>query len=918
MPKKTPYRKMKKTACLLTSSFPVLESILLFTQVRSIGNKVDYSTRYTQRLQCRAQSTPFAKSPTAQIGQTDLDEEFSSTPLGWCADSMTPWRRVYEAGSLEKLPASGWKIHISTIFDEAEQSLSLCSEVCQSFRIPFKHLQSARELDISLGKYADRKSGGKFITVYPYTEDQFIRLLDELGTALNGMHGPYILTDIQFKKTAPVFFRYGAFHGTFLTDGRIGIPDPTGEIVPDARDFLVTRPKFVTIPDKISTLVAKRDSAYKEKGNPLDPYEVISALHFSFGGGVYRAVGTRDQKDVVIKEARAWAGYSSRTVSATDRLKGERTYLQRLSSSRYFPKYVDWLTRYGNSYLVEEFIEGRTLQSWIASKYPLLRLKDSDNSALKKYEKPAMEIAKKIVLAIKEAHAKKIALMDIQPKNVLVLDNNDIKIIDLESARDLEASSKGAVGTPGFVPFTEAVKNLDRDRYALAQLLMYIFAPSLEPTFSAGLDDRRMEFIKKTYSEGVFDFIEEVRDAVGERLLQPRFGVRHVEIGPQKDSANETIFSISWDVWRDGLIEGIKFVGLNRLDVIPQFPGDYRQFDETDLGASADVESGAAGVMMSLIRLKAWDTMPDKIKNRIVDTLLSSRRILPMDGLLRGQPGIALTLLEAGYREQALQMLNNSWSDAISGRNISVRTGLAGTVLAYASALAIDSTAELPIQEAADQLRSILVDGCDALPSRYSETGNPVGVFDGWSGVALACQALFQLTGDSYWERMSSVLLERDIAHLKKTSSGCYYVNYGGVNYCYLSEGSAGIGYVAHIIDPERYSEVLTGVQSGLTNFMSLNTGLFQGICGCAATLLEISSYNSGFPAQQISDAVKNHGLEFADMDGAYMLGNDSLYISLDYATGTAGFLLVGQSIAESKCLWTPWSPILFSGHVKQ
>ncbi|MDR0626556.1 MAG: hypothetical protein LBG11_04725, partial [Bifidobacteriaceae bacterium] len=77
----------------------------------------------------------------------------------------------------------------------------------------FKYLPSLDALFNQNRKYAPRSSSGKFVTIYPADDDEFIDLLYELDRRLGDADGPYILSDVQFGH-GPVYFRYGAFRVT--------------------------------------------------------------------------------------------------------------------------------------------------------------------------------------------------------------------------------------------------------------------------------------------------------------------------------------------------------------------------------------------------------------------------------------------------------------------------------------------------------------------------------------------------------------------------------------------------------------------------------------------------------------------------------------------------------------------------------
>ena len=54
-----------------------------------------------------------------------------------------------------------------------------------------------------------RQGAGKFITIYPFDEDQFVSVIEQLHQATRQFEGPYILSDRRYKDSKVVFYRYG-------------------------------------------------------------------------------------------------------------------------------------------------------------------------------------------------------------------------------------------------------------------------------------------------------------------------------------------------------------------------------------------------------------------------------------------------------------------------------------------------------------------------------------------------------------------------------------------------------------------------------------------------------------------------------------------------------------------------------------
>ena len=135
-------------------------------------------------------------------------------------------------------------------------------------------------------KYSPRGASGKLVTIYPRNDEEFERILDELGALLDGEPGPYILSDLRVGD-GPLYVRYGGFTERYCEDddGRLvaALEDASGTLVPDRRNPVFSLPPWVTLPDCLAPHLEARNAVTMTGV----PYRITEALHFSNGGGVY-------------------------------------------------------------------------------------------------------------------------------------------------------------------------------------------------------------------------------------------------------------------------------------------------------------------------------------------------------------------------------------------------------------------------------------------------------------------------------------------------------------------------------------------------------------------------------------------------------------------------------------------------------
>ncbi|MEU5582488.1 hypothetical protein ABZ791_33335 [Streptomyces huasconensis] len=185
----------------------------------------------------------------ARGGGTTFAQARRPVPDTWRRSELEDWVVLAPEGA--RLPPQGWKIHVSACLDNATQILTDVWEYCVPRRIPFKFLPGRDELLLANAKYAHRGASGKFVTIYPADEEQLEQILTELGTALAGRPGPYILSDLRWGE-GPLYVRYGAFAERYCVspagEVELAIEDGGGRLVPDVRGPTFQVPDWVELP----------------------------------------------------------------------------------------------------------------------------------------------------------------------------------------------------------------------------------------------------------------------------------------------------------------------------------------------------------------------------------------------------------------------------------------------------------------------------------------------------------------------------------------------------------------------------------------------------------------------------------------------------------------------------------------------
>ncbi|MFE0022410.1 class III lanthionine synthetase LanKC [Amycolatopsis sp. NPDC059021] len=819
------------------------------------------------------------------------DDDFARLlPLpagGWSERRHGVWRILHPDGL--RLPSQGWKIHVSAGLDNAARVLARVHEYCLDRRISYKHLRSRMILLAQNAKYAPRSGSGKLITIYPDGDNQLKRVLDELSAELDGETGAYILSDLRYG-AGPLYVRYGGFAEQWVEHGGKRVPairKPDGTLIPDERTPTFSVPDWVKIPPCLAESAADR-----AKGDPDQfPYRVTSSLHFSNGGGVYLANRKADGEQVVLKEARPYAGLDEVGADAVARLEREKAVLDRLAGIPGIPRVHEKFTAWEHHYLAMEYMPGVSLGKWLAANYPLTRC-DPGEDDFATYTTRALGLLDQVERTIRAVHERGVVFGDLHALNILVSDDDTAALIDFELAADLATAKRTALGAPGFRAPADRT-GAEIDEYALAAIKLWLFLPlvqllALSPSKLRGY----LDFIQRRFPlpDGYVDACY----ATLVRRREPESGTpvnAHTALDePEPD----------WVLVRKQISEAILASATpDRTDRL--FPGDIDQFRP---GGGACFGVGAAGVLHAL-DVAGAGRYPEH-EQWLIDAVRRDRPTRP--GFFDGSYGVAYVLENLGHREVADELLRASAALVEQTADHGIERGLAGIGLTQ-----LHFALERKDNEFGRQALQTAVRLSEAL-----ETADPPGKFaragllSGWSGPALLFIRLFERTGERAWLSFADQALRRDLEECELTFDGSLQVRDGTARTLpYAGIGSAGILMVAEQLarhEPEAAAcENLPGLREACRGEFVIYPGLCYGRSGLIAAL----AYDPE-PDQRIRNALDRHLARLAwhaipFKGGLAFPGNQLLRLSMDVNTGGAGILLALSAVLDG----TPVLPFL-------
>lgn len=363
----------------------------------------------------------------------DLCERFlpvsSSDPI---------WR--YSRQWQETDPAQGWKIHVSATILTAGQVLETVAPFLKSHDALFKAPVSLQELKkINSGIIYHYTQVGKFITVYPRTEQEAVFFAEKLHQLTYQMPAPAVPYDGKLKSESCVHYRYGSFKTVEIKNSAgetaLAMRDPAGNLIPDLRDSKF--PEWVKNPFPTERPIELGDSPLKRH------YKIFRALSQRGKGGVYQALdmSRSTPRFCLIKEGRKngetdWDGRDGKW-----RIRHERSVLRLLGKAGInVPKVYSFFETADNYYLVTEYIEGENLGNFLLKRKRRLSIP------------AAIKYSIRISALMAQVHSAGWLWRDCKPENFIVTKSGNLRPVDFEGACLIKEPDFIAWNTPLFAP----------------------------------------------------------------------------------------------------------------------------------------------------------------------------------------------------------------------------------------------------------------------------------------------------------------------------------------------------------------------------------------------------------------------------------------------------------------------------------
>ena len=789
------------------------------------------------------------------------------------------------------IPPQGWKIHISSTLDNAQKTLDIVSKILISRNTHFKFVMSSWDLFVKNSKYGDRSASGKFITIYPATIYLFFTLLDELDKALSGLeNGAYILNDNRWF-FGNVYFRYGGFLEMHTQEGEDGIINEYGEIIPDQRIPGYVVPSFVEIPEKLKAMELEKENKSLD-ASKLDDYNISEAMHFSNGGGVYKATNVSSGENVIIKEGRPEAGLDSTGKDGFKRLSIEFETLSKLADVDEVVDVYEYFKAWENVYLVEEVVNGIPLQSWIAQNYPFGGSEDKKKSYLRK----TLDITEKIKTGLQKIHDKDVGIGDLSPSNILI--NNDtleIKFIDFETAGVADAKYSPSLATPGFVSKYSKTRK-QSDWFSFYRIVYSMLAPTAPIQDIEIKNEQKIDkWILMTFGSEAYNYVNNLK-----KLLPLSKRMYYSDVQENR---------LDYDL--DNLTSKVRLGIISHLQPSKKqlIPGDIRQFEYS--GGMYNVLTGGFGVIMSLVRtgeisqsIKEWAIRYSKEKY-----------LAELDsGLFSGKSGIACILFELGEIQRSKEIIG-SITIPNEASDISLMTGLSGiglALLSFYTSLNEHSYLE-KATKAANEIKNIFSKNTEI----YSKDPDffPKGLFDGWSGAVMFFGALYTVTKNKEWLDFAEKMMSRELESCVLDDDGILHIEDEQRLLPYLAGGGVGVAVallsLAKKTNKEFYFKKFEQTHPLASTVCCYNSGLFRGYAGFLLFASFLEQEYGIINKEKTLTLLSTIQLYAVTTTGQEVMfpGDYGYRLSGDLFSGSSGVLIALEAMRGKS--WKNWIPLI-------
>ncbi|MHC3510753.1 class III lanthionine synthetase LanKC N-terminal domain-containing protein [Streptococcus suis] len=799
-----------------------------------------------------------------------------------------PWIFLKFSQSTSEGRTAGWKIHVSATIENYLEIFNIVCGYCIKNKIDFKFLANEKFLKEINSKEVSRLSAGKFIVVYP-KESEFRTVIQDISDLTIMYDGPEVLTDYRYSSSKIIYYRYGEIDPI----RRINTYGVVETYILDNEANFVKDEKFPYpfTPDWIKKI--SLEDASNEESLLLKKYIPMQAIKFSSSGGVYEVTEVNSRKIFVMKEARKFTGQDNTKFYSTDRLKREFSFLKLLERTDFVPQVFEIIEEKGNSYLIEEKLEGINLREYIYLHNPLLT-NEKDVKKIDDYFKNCLIIFNNIIAGIGKINDFGIYVQDLSETNIIVnFETNEptVKLIDLEYAiLKKELNGITNIQTPGFSYIGE-IEGIDIYKGYIIGICM-IFPIQNMFEFNRANVFKSIQYLKNIINN---KYAQKMLNQI-EKYIRSFDGATNIcKISP--DDVSQQLDQII-----NCILESYCVLEVDHKKIF--FPADPQVYNTNPYS----IAHGGLGVLYSLLRISDGKertilTKIQNISNDIINTTygaLFNDSIDISSGLMIGELSFVYFLMCENKILEAWNVFNRSFQTLKNSDNTGIYYGISGLVILGAY-FGFEGCSETMFSE----LQELLLE-------RRLET-DVVGLYEGESGVALIYLVMYMVTNDRRYLDIGESHVANILTYVYENSHGNLTVDRVGKNNSgnkiespFLYNGLSGIGYMLlyyyKVTKNDEYSNVLNSICLSLDYDIHYFATLMRGLAGITDLLItclqegvlcdEVSERTSKVVDQQIKTLNLFEQRDESEILFGF-LGEGNLKISHDLHSGSSGIALV-------------------------
>jgi tRNA A-37 threonylcarbamoyl transferase component Bud32 len=780
--------------------------------------------------------------------------------------SPTPMRRT-----------QGWKIHLSATLEDANRALEIVTSIAPAHKTEFKFASDPTCHMRLLSKNIPRQTGGKFITIYPSSDNVFGELLEALHAACGDLRGPYILSDSPYKDSTVLFYRYGGFQSfsevNVFHERKSLVLDDEYRFVEDRRlpNFIV--PSFASTPSPVlgteaaaeatddtptgTAEDASEDGAEDNPGTVLlgGRYEVLGVLKQSNIGGVYLARDKKNGEQLVVREARPYTDPDIHGQDAVVRRRREYEIMRLLDGLDIAPRPIDFFEEWQHSFLVITHVPGRSVRQMIVAKCATLHTQSSA-AELSEWFELAHRVAIDLIGKVQAMHARGVVYGDISTNNLIEHESTGrFVLIDFETSFRPAIDRGHNAFTPGYGFAERFYRGIAEPRDDVvgvgATLLAMVYPSACNLPLVEGLADLVFESLELDYG------LDPAYGAASKRLLSgdessledalallraSDAGRAHAMAHAPRASERPQLQALFEDVsnfLRD-------HVDLSRAE--PLFGLDPGHDDKV-----LALDHGLAGIAFAQCKL-GMPGGPDLAKH-VYRRLL---RGADTPGLLTGLAGGAWACLEAGDDLAAAQLLACCDEHPLLYADCSLGYGLAGVGLASLGLWRRNGD-EHALRRVRD-ICALLVedarwqDNTACWPGATEASGDPlrIGLHDGAAGIALFLAYAYCALAESELLEAALAGLRHDLGFSRMVGVSMGFPRQASgddasILYPYLEVGTAGMVSVAlrlyRLTGDPALEQFIHDALPTVAQRYTVCAGLGPGLAGLTHCLLDAAAF---------------------------------------------------------------------------